>query len=250
MIQINALLEAGKPNSNFQLEPELVLTDKQMPIDIKCPICHLVLISPVSCRSCLNHFCSGCIRQWVLTNPIRNPQICPLCKELYREQRCYPVLQSYLSSLKIKCQNHELGCPEVINYDAYQKHCESCECRVVQCSSAGCQVRVRSLELRHHVEHECSHVLLECRHCKSKIRKRVLEEHEAQCEMKPVNCEKCGEQVILRAHAQHLKTCPENEEQCRWCKNPIKLRIFDDHQVMCESRVLQCEGCQQECNKK
>jgi hypothetical protein len=51
-------------NNTLSIEFELLRNREktQNDIDVACPICHNILMNPIACAQCLNHFCTSCIR--------------------------------------------------------------------------------------------------------------------------------------------------------------------------------------------
>jgi hypothetical protein len=76
--------------------------------------------------------------------------------------------KNQLESLKIKCVNFALGCPEVLPFGSLFKH-----------------------------QFTCSYMLKPCPHigCGQKVLKSFLEEHILNCEYLPKACTFCGKHI-------------------------------------------------------
>ena len=89
--------------------------------DCTCSICQNIFHKPIMCKTCENHFCSKCIKQWI----VNNPRSCPFCKN-FEERKSSLILNNILDKLKIRCVNKERGCQEILIYQFLNKHEESC----------------------------------------------------------------------------------------------------------------------------
>jgi hypothetical protein len=78
---------------------------------LDCSICRDLLWKPIACQTCETPFCSACIHQWLLNNPITCPNRC----ETYNERKCPPFIAKLLSQLQIACFYKSNGCKQV-NY--------------------------------------------------------------------------------------------------------------------------------------
>jgi hypothetical protein len=91
--------------------------------------------------TCENSFCGGCIRTWI--NKQTHEQVtCPFnC--VFQEKRAPPILNTFLSKLKIYCAYAPNGCREVLSYDALERHEQTC-----QCENTPCQICQKSVSRR------------------------------------------------------------------------------------------------------
>jgi hypothetical protein len=99
--------------------------------ELLCSICQNVLWKPLACATCENSFCGGCIRTWI--NKQTHKQVtCPFnC--VFQEKRAPPILNTFLSKLKIYCAYAPNGCEEVLSYDALERHEQTCQCENTPC---------------------------------------------------------------------------------------------------------------------
>ncbi|KAL4455349.1 hypothetical protein ABPG74_012501 [Tetrahymena malaccensis] len=209
---------------------------------VKCAICMHIYQNPIACGNCLNHFCTVCIREWL----VRHPNTCPLCKN-FREMRCVPMLKNMLDKLMFFCTNKKNGCEEIIRYEQVIKHEESCEYKIEICPILGCGQQMIKKILDKHIQEECEYVLSKCRWCELQIKKNIIEEHEDTCDKKEIICDLCGDIFQFKEQLDHNQKCPELILDCSWCSKKIKQKEIRDHEDCCGERIVRCQGCNYEC---
>ncbi|EAS04680.1 TRAF-type zinc finger protein (macronuclear) [Tetrahymena thermophila SB210] len=209
---------------------------------VKCTICMHIYQNPIACGNCLNHFCTVCIREWL----IRHPNTCPLCKN-FREMRCVPMLKNMLDKLQFFCTNKKNGCEEIIRYEQVIKHEDSCEYKIEICPVLGCGQQMIKKILDKHIQEECEYVLSKCRWCEQQIKKKIIEEHEEACDQKEIICDLCGDIFQFKDQMDHNQKCPELILDCSWCSKKIKQKEIRDHEDCCGERIVRCQGCNYEC---
>ena len=99
--------------------------------DIKCSICHGVLINPMECNQCENCFCMNCLQKW-----LKECGCCPFKCSSNPDFKMKPhkIIRNLLSQLKIRCRNENFGCKEIIDYQKLEIHEEvECEFEFVAC---------------------------------------------------------------------------------------------------------------------
>ncbi|CAF1344006.1 unnamed protein product [Adineta steineri] len=125
--------------------------------DLECIICTDLLWKPIACNNCDSLYCSQCIKNWL----VKSPENCPHCQN-YAERRCSPFVIKQLAKLQFACINQPNGCPEIIGYEALEKHEIECSYKLQQCS--GCHLTVLEKELAKH-EDNCESIRLTCSEC-------------------------------------------------------------------------------------
>ncbi|CAF3710229.1 unnamed protein product [Adineta steineri] len=125
--------------------------------DFECIICTDLLWKPIACNNCDSLYCSECIKIWL----VQSPENCPHCQN-YAERRCSPLIIKQLAKLQFACINQSNGCPEIIGYEALEKHEIGCGYKLQQCS--GCHSTVLEKELSKH-EDNCESIRLNCSEC-------------------------------------------------------------------------------------
>ena len=92
-------------------------TYNSLPKDlIICPICQLLMIEPVMCFSCMNHFCKKCTESWNKKN-----KTCPKgCKDTVLKNQIEK--NCLISKLKFSCIK---GCGAEILFSDIKSHYDS-----------------------------------------------------------------------------------------------------------------------------
>ena len=83
-----------------------------------------------------------------------------------------------LKKLKIKCENYENGCHDVVPYDEVETHLLNCPYIKTGCTYAGCRFSGNKLELEKHLP-ECPLQTISCDKCLLKMTK--ASEHDHNC---------------------------------------------------------------------
>ncbi len=118
--------------------------------ELLCCICQNVLWKPIACATCENAFCARCIRTWTNQQPSSRQVICPFnC--IFEEKRAPPILNSFLSKLRISCAYAPNGCEEIVPYDALEKHEQTCTHERTPCQICDTPVSYRNQNNKHDV---------------------------------------------------------------------------------------------------
>lgn len=64
--------------------------------------------------------------------------------------------------MKVKCFYFENGCPEVLSYDSYEKHCPKCSYEGIHCT--GCKEVIIKKDIDEHIE-TCKEINEKCEKC-------------------------------------------------------------------------------------
>lgn len=100
---------------------------------VTCIICSCMILDPVKCKSCENHFCKQCISTWTKKN-----NTCP-----YRCQN--PAFEEGSRLLKNMLNKFEIRCPEncgsILQYEIYYKHVSDCRNKTINCPCCGSSVK-------------------------------------------------------------------------------------------------------------
>ncbi|CAD8178726.1 unnamed protein product [Paramecium pentaurelia] len=227
---------------DYFLEVEQVISNNVNPYDIKCPICLNVYLDPISCDSCMNHFCRKCYQKKQSTK-------CPLCNRLSETRKAFPLLRQLLSQLKMKCPHFNQGCQAIIDYDAYDKHIKQCDYSEEICGlmdgKLQCNVVKFKKDIQKHRIYECNYRQCECCHCHQFFSNFKLEMHELKCEEALINCPKCYIKIKIKDQSSHLLICDQNIEKCNYCSVEYSLQQLLIHQNECPLRPVCCVGCSQ-----
>ncbi|CAD8107633.1 unnamed protein product [Paramecium primaurelia] len=227
---------------DYFIDVEQVQSNNVNPYDIKCPICLNVYLDPISCDSCMNHFCKKCHQQKQSTK-------CPLCNRQGETRKAFPLLRQLLSQLKIKCLHFDQGCQEITDYDGYDKHIKQCDFSQEICGlmdgKLKCNVVKFKKDIQKHRQYECSFRQCECCHCHQFFSNFKLQIHELKCEEALIRCPKCHKQNKIKDQSNHLLICDQNIENCLYCKGEYSLKQLLIHEYECPLRPVCCVGCSQ-----
>lgn len=102
--------------------------------DLLCALCQAILVDPLKCIDCKNHFHTACLNKFCRETgscPMmcRNPKFVPVKKDLIKE----------LQALKFQCVNAPQGCEKVLNYNELVSGAHdpqtSCKYALVKCEA-------------------------------------------------------------------------------------------------------------------
>jgi len=250
---------------------------------IICPICNLILISPISCQNCKKNFCSACIALYVHKN-----KKC-VCNEKYKSLNCEENIKKMLDTLVFICQNQFCGI--YVKYGDLENHSKECKkistsvSNIAENTNKSIKISENTLlnedeQFLHEINFDKSEpkpVLLE------KIEKNSREKINFDKEILPellfvlskcINCQKmtlttCSKKcfscnsTLCNQCITECKKC--NSIYCNLClKNQNadqKLKCVKCEQNICKNCVNKCEKCKAnfckdcignciECNKK
>jgi hypothetical protein len=96
---------------SFSMNCKQVISQKQIKKEFLCALCQAILVDPMKCRECKNHFHTACLNKFCRETGIcpmqcKKPKFIPIKKELLKE----------LQELKFSCVNQDLGCDKVLTY--------------------------------------------------------------------------------------------------------------------------------------
>ena len=146
--------------------------------DLLCSVCQDVPKDPRLCQHKDHIFCLAHISRHLH----QNSHTCPVCRDpLTPETLRRPTgfLKNYLEDLKIKCDHHDRGCPDVVRLEDLQRHVDQCGFAPVMCANEGCGTEVNRRDQR---IHEC-HTAFKCHDCRD-IKASQNEMKASQDEMK------------------------------------------------------------------
>eukprot|EP00605_Chrysophyceae_sp_TOSAG23-4_P001653 GSChrysophyteH1.ASY1.ANO1.1814.1 assembled CDS len=137
-----------------------------------------------------------------------------------------------------------LGCGKSLDTSEVAFHSHECINRVVKCPRK-CDVRLLMFkEVEHHLEHECSHRMVPCKHCGAEVEQRYHEKHFAEnCGHREVDCVLgCGKMIKAVEMRKHLRFCLWRVVSCsQGCGAEIRVKDMLDHdRNYCENRKVPC----------
>lgn len=130
------------------------------PLDLLiCKICQLVSQDPYETTCCHNTFCQQCID----TADNHGYTSCPICRH-------YPIhttecvqLRREIESLRVYCDNKNLGCDWIGGVEAIKRHMKQCPYCVGACEYhiVGCNIRIpQHMQTEHNREKAEDHIFL------------------------------------------------------------------------------------------
>ena len=132
--------------------------------DILCLVCNEVPKDPRLCKHKDHFFCLAHI-----SRHLENSQTCPYCRDpltVETLRRPTGFLKNYLDDLKIKCDHHDRGCPDVVRLEYLPRHVNQCEFAPVMCENKGCGMVVNKREKKNHEQNICKVRIAMCHDCK------------------------------------------------------------------------------------
>jgi hypothetical protein len=95
-------------------------------------------------------------------------------------------LKNYLEDLKIECDHHDRGCPDVVRLEDLQRHVDQCGFAPVMCGNEGCGTEVNRRDQENHEKNLCQFRIAKCHDCRD-IKASQNEMKASQEEMKVQN---------------------------------------------------------------
>jgi hypothetical protein len=189
------------------MEPSLVLNasgNEDFLELVRCKICLLISLHPVTCKKCESVFCKQCIENWK-----KQKNTCPLrCTplEIKEENR---IIKNILSKFFYKCQI----CLNKINLADFDEHQKICHQDLQTCDCCG-EVMMSYL-MNTHIKLFCPEVLETCNACGSHVKRKLMKQHEEPKDISEYN-------------------------KIKLLENELKLKDEIIHQL--QSKVFQQEG--------
>jgi hypothetical protein len=199
---------------NFYLK-EIQTEDYEIPIEnccyqkeilevFTCFICLNIANNPRTCLKCEGVACRMCIEK-----AYKPKFLCPKgCGRKYESRELTIIERSILNAISISCL---LGCETTFRYEFLKQHLNNCQnvIRVAICN--GCKVEVLTncllVEINQHIN-ACPEINVNCLYCNKPVKRRLLVNHEDNCEYNFTQCEDCGftcKKIELKRH--NKKSC-------------------------------------------
>lgn len=200
------------------IDSNLLVGDfKEMEDTISCPICLNILLDPICCKSCSLPMCSKCCKDWVSKN-----NSCPNRCKSFVESPLDRLASKFLSSIKLKCANHEQSCDKILSYDNFISHLLQCEFTNVTCKS--CFKHFPSSLIKNHLN-ICEEKPIFCEKCLTKIKRKNLFDHNEKFHTETSICKYCGIKIKATLVNSHLNLCDKYDpysKNCSICDELIK----------------------------
>jgi len=206
---------------------------------ITCEICLNILLNPICCKNCKKKYCKKCIQSYFKNQNNNNQNRCPNCRQNFESSEIDQTTKDLFNVIKLKCFYFNNNCKEILIYDNFIKHINSCEKGEFKCNTKNCyfvgylddiikhlyECGLKNIECKfclnnfpkilfyEHFE-KCKNEIFPCIYCKEKMKKYKIIEHEkTNCLKYPIKCKNCGEKILrenLNSHLNNKFNCYEN----------------------------------------
>ena len=227
---------------------------------ITCEICLNILLNPICCKNCKKKYCKNCIKSYFKNQNNNNQNRCPNCRQNFESSEIDQTTKDLFNVIKLKCFYHNNKCKEILIYDNFIKHINSCEKGEFKCNTKNCyfvgylddmikhlyECGLKNIECKfclnnypkiifdEHFE-KCKNEIYPCIYCKEKMKKYKINEHEKTiCLKYPIKCKNCGEKILrenLNSHLNNKFNCYENRikklEKQNYEKDEKIKKLFD-----------------------
>ena len=226
---------------------------------ITCEICYNILLDPICCKNCKKKYCKKCINSYFNNKTNNNQNRCPICRKFFESCEIDQTTKDLFNVIKLKCFYFK-NCKEILIYDNFIKHINSCEKGEYKCNTKNCyfigyldsiiphlyECGLSNIECKfclknypkiifdEHFE-KCKNEIFSCIYCNEKMKKYKINEHEKlNCLKYPVKCKNCGEKILREKLNEHLSNkfnCYENRikklEKQNYEKDEVIKKLFD-----------------------
>ncbi|XP_064389172.1 TNF receptor-associated factor 5-like [Halichondria panicea] len=184
----------------------------KVPEDHHCTICTNILTDPVLTGCCGQHFCNGCLKNW-----LRRKKTCPHCQTDNFQCMKNLRMKRAIDSLKIYCPNRSKGCDKITTLGECNQHLEKCLFVEVSCTKK-CGKKIFRKELQDHEDNKCPNRLIKCQYCNTDVmyKEVTATSHLDSCSGFPISCpNNCGHEKVQRTKlAGHQMVCPLEPVKC------------------------------------
>lgn len=216
-----------EPEGGYEVE---LVNEAPCGVDVFCPVCTLVLRSPMQFKCCTRHLCEPCY-----IKSAQHSTICPVCgaeaAEAFQDGAWARVTQG----LRVYCRNKQRGCYWENELRNLSDHLETCPCEMITCPRA-CGFTLERRYEDFHVGKICRFRSFSCEYCSlTKTYDYIAETHYDQCQEYPLKClNKCKDKMIKRKDMKsHIDVCPLEEVTCVFaevgCGLKCKREDMGDH---------------------
>ena len=188
----------------YIVDTERIVNQDLFSEELKCRICHGVLMNPLECNFCENCFCMNCLQKW-----LQESGKCPFkCDgEPDFKMKPHKIIRNMLSKLKLKCRNQENGCNLIIDYEKLEVHEEvDCQFEMYECPEVefGCTAKMKRSEIEKHLRENCDYAKIECMYCQKLHLKKNIRQHLTTCESAMQTCPHCKGQFLKKNYNIHV----------------------------------------------
>ena len=182
-----------------------------------CYFCKNLVKDPHCCGKCQECFCMECFIQYKKSKknakcPYFDIETNKLCNNKLDEG--YDITnreKNLLNEIKLRCFNYNDGCEEILGYENFYRHANSCDLRTFPCGN---------------------------KYCHFQSTKEKVNEHKGICDLEIKICEYCKDEILSIKFSEHQQICEQLEKICFFCKTNFKLKNLYDHNPTCKREYL------------
>ena len=167
------------------IDRKLVHSDSlKMIYEFICPICDRLVFDPVICKENQCIYCHKCIKKWI--DKFGTNAACKSCKKIFIRDNIPKLIKNVLNKIKLKCYNSNEGCKEIISYESFINHLNSCQFSLFKCvSRSDCEFIGIKSELIEHLKT-----------CKNQLSKTFNENGKSIFQSASITCPVCSSNRI------------------------------------------------------
>uniref|UniRef100_A0A1X7TAL5 TRAF-type domain-containing protein n=1 Tax=Amphimedon queenslandica TaxID=400682 RepID=A0A1X7TAL5_AMPQE len=179
--------------STSDVDEEIEFVNKDLKIQVKCPICHSQMLEDVYQTGCCGklacHTCDSRLK--------KDGSNCFNCREQYKSHPDKNA-RGLIQDLKMHCPNAKKGCKWIGEVRDRKNHIKKGE-------RDGDKV--------------CKFEVIECCYgCKRKDTRKNMDKHEPDCPEKPYKCQYCKETIKQKDEESHMKSEVPKHLECAFDK--------------------------------
>mmetsp|Transcript_55295 Transcript_55295/g.76044 ORF Transcript_55295/g.76044 Transcript_55295/m.76044 type:complete len:140 (-) Transcript_55295:1392-1811(-) len=131
---------------SFSMNTKNVVSKNEIKKEHLCALCQGVLVNPWECKECKNRFHQTC-----LNNFAKETGQCPMQCAKPRFINITVQIAKELRNVKFVCNNSDLGCPKILNYEEVAGHADQCRYMPVKCQAYNkCKTKCIRMEIEKH----------------------------------------------------------------------------------------------------
>jgi len=112
-----------------------------------------------------------------------------------------------LRNVKFVCNNSDLGCPKILNYEEVPGHADQCKYLPVKCQAYNkCKTKCIRMEIEKH-QAVCPNLQVPCIYCRNYVERMNIIAHEQEECTGTYTCGKCGMVIIKEETQKNTHNC-------------------------------------------
>jgi len=114
--------------------------------ELICSICLNLVWDPIACIKCTSPFGKKCLESW-----LKRDNRCPIENSIFEGREVTSLTRRLMSKIQLYCSNKQYGCNEIVDYEDFYKHSNSCKYMPYKCPYKECNVRGKRNEMLSHM---------------------------------------------------------------------------------------------------